>query len=76
VFDPYADNAEFEHEYGVSLTKEVGKDYDAVIIAVNHDQFATYDEQFFLSILKPDGIVADVKGELRNKIKHLRYWSL
>jgi UDP-N-acetyl-D-galactosamine dehydrogenase len=76
VFDPYADNAEFEHEYGVSLTKEVGKDYDAVIIAVNHDQFATYDEKFFLSILKPDGIVADVKGELRNKIKHLRYWSL
>lgn len=76
VFDPYADNEEFVHEYGVALTKEVGKEYDAVIVAVNHDQFASYDETFFNSILKADGIVVDVKGDLRKKIGHLNYWSL
>ena len=76
VFDPYADNEEFVHEYGVSLTNEVGKEYDAVIVAVNHDQFATYDEAFFRSILKEEGIIVDVKGDLRKKIGNLNYWSL
>lgn len=76
VFDPNADNEEFVHEYGVSLTKEVGKEYDAVIVAVNHDQFATYDEAFFRSILRTDGIIVDVKGDLRRKIGNLNYWSL
>jgi UDP-N-acetyl-D-galactosamine dehydrogenase len=76
VFDPYADNDEFEHEYGVSLISEVGTGYDAVIVAVNHDQFSSYDESFFKSIIKEDGIVVDVKGDLRKKIKGLSYWSL
>ncbi len=76
VFDPYADNEEFEHEYGVSLVSEVAKGYDAVIVAVNHDQFASYDEPFFRSIIKEDGIIVDVKGDLRKKLKGLSYWSL
>jgi UDP-N-acetyl-D-galactosamine dehydrogenase len=76
VFDPYADNEEFEHEYGVSLINHPSNDYDAVVVAVNHDQFASYDEPFFKSILKADGIVVDVKGDLRKKLKNLSYWSL
>lgn len=76
VFDPYADNEEFEHEYGVSLISHPSNDYDAVVVAVNHDQFASYDEPFFKSILKADGIVVDVKGDLRKKLKNLSYWSL
>jgi UDP-N-acetyl-D-galactosamine dehydrogenase len=76
VFDPYADNEEFEHEYGVSLINHPSNDYDAVVVAVNHDQFASYDEAFFKSILKADGIVVDVKGDLRKKLKNLSYWSL
>jgi UDP-N-acetyl-D-mannosaminuronate dehydrogenase len=42
VYDPYADNEEFEHEYGVSLVKNPNNEYDAVIVAVNHDQFTNY----------------------------------
>ena len=58
------------------LRKDFGKDYDAVIVAVNHDQFSTLDDSFFKGILKPDGIVVDVKGELRGNIKNFSYWSL
>lgn len=76
VTDPLADAEEFMHEYGITLRKDFGKDYDAVIVAVNHDQFSTLDDSFFEGILKPDGIVVDVKGELRNKIKKFNYWSL
>ncbi|MCW3127917.1 MAG: UDP-N-acetyl-D-galactosamine dehydrogenase [Bacteroidetes bacterium] len=76
VTDPYADSEEFHHEYGEVLTADVAKDYDAVIIAVNHDKFAGYDESYFKGILKPDGILVDIKGDLRRKIKNLKYWSL
>ncbi|MFN8288551.1 MAG: nucleotide sugar dehydrogenase [Chitinophagales bacterium] len=76
VTDPYADAEEFHEEYGIHLNKEYGKDYDAVIVAVNHDQFSTLDDAFFQKILKKDGIIVDVKGDLRNKIKAFSYWSL
>lgn len=76
IYDPYAENEEFEHEYKYSLTNEIANDYDAVIVAVNHQNFADYDEQYFKNILKPDGILVDVKGDLRNKINTLNYWSL
>jgi UDP-N-acetyl-D-galactosamine dehydrogenase len=76
VTDPYADGEEFHHEYGIDLTQNIANDYDAVIIAVNHDKFAAYDEAYFKSILKADGIVVDIKGDKRNSIKELQYWSL
>lgn len=76
VSDPYADSEEFHEEYGIHLRSDYGADYDAVILAVNHDQFSNLDDGFFSKILKKDGIVVDVKGELRNKIKSYTYWSL
>lgn len=76
VVDPYADAEEFHEEYGIHLNKEYGNDYDAVIVTVNHEQFSTLDDDFFKKLLKPDGIVVDVKGDLRKKIKSLIYWSL
>ena len=76
VVDPLADAEEFHEEYGIHLQKDYGKDYDAVIVAVNHDQFTTLDDSYFSKILKQDGIVVDVKGDLRNKIRQFNYWSL
>ncbi len=76
VVDPLADAEEFHEEYGIHLHKEYGKDYDAVIVAVNHDQYSNLDDAFFSNILKKDGIVVDVKGDLRKKIKQFNYWSL
>jgi UDP-N-acetyl-D-galactosamine dehydrogenase len=76
VTDPYADSEEFHHEYGIDMVKSVAKDYDAIIVAVNHDKFVAYDEAYFKSILKPDGILVDIKGDKRKQIKNLRYWSL
>jgi UDP-N-acetyl-D-galactosamine dehydrogenase len=76
VTDPYADGEEFHHEYGIDLTQNIAKDYDAVIVAVNHDKFAALDEAYFKSILKPDGILVDIKGDKRHQIKQLKYWSL
>jgi UDP-N-acetyl-D-galactosamine dehydrogenase len=76
VSDPLADAEEFHHEYGITLRKDYGTDYDAVIVTVNHDQFSNLGDTFFKGLLKKDGIVVDVKGELRKKIKSFAYWSL
>jgi len=76
VTDPHADSEELQHEYGFGLVKEAGKNYDAVIIAVGHKQYQNLNEDYFKSILSDKGIVVDVKGIFRNKIKSLPYWSL
>lgn len=76
VSDPHADSDELVREYGYSLNGETMKDYDAVIIAVPHKQYLEYDDGYFSEITKPHGLVADVKGIYRGKIKSRKYWSL
>ncbi|MBK6539686.1 MAG: nucleotide sugar dehydrogenase [Flavobacteriales bacterium] len=76
VTDPHADAAEVEHEYGYKLAPEMKGPYDAIIVAVNHTEYANKDEAWFKSMLKPKGLVVDLKGVFRKKIKALNYWSL
>jgi UDP-N-acetyl-D-galactosamine dehydrogenase len=75
IVDPHADNEELMHEYGFGLNKQ-GKGYDGVIVAVNHKEYKTLDEKFFKSVLSNKGVLVDVKGMYRGKMKGLTYWSL
>lgn len=76
IVDPQASSKELKQEYGFELVEKVGKGYDAVVIAVNHKEYLNLDEVYYKSILSEGGILVDVKGILRNKIKNLTYWSL
>ncbi len=76
VTDPRADSEELKHEYGFELIKEPGRNYDAVIVAVNHTEYLKLDEDWFKNILAPDGMLVDIKGVYRQKIKNINYWSL
>ena len=75
VHDPYANSEELNHEYGFGLIKDIGKDYDAVIIAVCHEPYAAYNDAFFSSITKPHALIADLKGSFRKQVKTRQYWS-
>lgn len=75
IVDPHANSEELKHEYGFGLNK-LAKGYDGVIVAVNHKDYKSLDEKFFESILSKKGIVVDVKGIYKDKIKKLNYWSL
>ena len=75
IVDPHADGNELKHEYGFGLNK-LGKGYDGVIVAVNHKEYKTLDEKYFKSILSNKGVLVDVKGMYKGKIKGLTYWSL
>lgn len=76
LVDPHASSDEMEHEYGVALT-EIGKDYDGIVVAVNHKEYQDLDESYFQSLLKDGkGVFVDVKGIYKDAIKNIQYWSL
>ena len=75
VADPFADSDELKREYGFELT-EIKSNYDAIILAVNHKEYANLSEEYFVKLSTINGIFVDVKGVYRKKINKLTYWSL
>ena len=66
VYDPWADPDKVRHEYGIDICGSEPKgQYDAIILAVAHDQFKSLDVK---SLLKPNGVIYDVKGILPRDI--------
>ncbi len=76
ITDPHASTEELNHEYGFKLTAAVGKDYDAIIVAVPHAGYKNFDDAYFASITKPDALIFDLKGTYRNIIQSRSYKSL
>ena len=76
VIDPGAGKHEVKEEYKIEMKDQPTGKYDAIIVAVSHREYMNLDESFFDSLLNKDGLVVDVKGILRGKIKNHNYWSL
>ncbi len=76
IIDPGAGKHEVKEEYGIDLKEQPTGKYDAIILAVSHEEYLKLDESYFASHLNKDGIVVDVKGVLRGKIHKHTYWSL
>ncbi len=75
VIDPGASPGEVMHEYGITLSKQPEGRYDAVVVTVAHREYRDLDEKYFMDLLNEKGILIDLKGLYRNKIKWLTYWS-
>ncbi len=76
VIDPGASPAEVHEEYKINLSEKPTGKYDAIIAAVSHKEYAGLDEKFFAGLMNEKGVLVDIKGMFRNKIKDLTYWSL
>ncbi len=76
ITDPHASSDELNHEYGFELTPTIGKDYDAIIIAVPHASYKDFDDAYFADLIKPKALIFDLKGTYRNSIKSTSYKSL
>ena len=78
IVDPYASPEEVHEEYELTLKdKAEAGAYDAVIAAVNHQDYVNFEEADFRGLLKGgDGTIIDVKGVFRGKTGTLDYWSL
>ena len=81
VHDPHADPAEARHEYGLDLASMPGEPaYDCVIGAVRHEAFRTLSAADLAAILRPGGLVADIKrmwpAPAADAASTHRYWSI
>ena len=59
VYDPWADTKEVEHEYGLKMVESPGSDYQAVVLAVAHNEFRELD---MAKLKKDDSVVFDIKS--------------
>jgi UDP-N-acetyl-D-galactosamine dehydrogenase len=65
VYDPWASAAETRHEYGFRLrsTLRPGR-YDAVVLAVAHNEFKTMGIRGIRALCRPRHVVYDIKHVL------------
>ena len=70
VYDPWANPAIAEHEYGIQVSNELPTDkYDALIMGVAHNEFKELDVTNFV---KESHVIFDVKGTLPKAIVDAR----
>lgn len=62
VYDPWVEAEEARHEYGITPIKapETGN-YDAIILAVSHEQFKAMSAEEIHALGKPDHVLYDIK---------------
>jgi len=70
IFDPWASQQEVEHEYGIKIMERnvdiYSKKYDAVILAVSHEQFAELDLDRLTN--GKGSVIFDIKGFLPKEL--------
>ncbi|MEN8992297.1 Vi polysaccharide biosynthesis UDP-N-acetylglucosamine C-6 dehydrogenase TviB [Avibacterium paragallinarum] len=73
VYDPWVDAAEAEHEYGISPVQSVKEGtYDAVILAVAHEQFKEMGAEKIRALGKEAHILYDLKYVLSQAESDIR----
>jgi UDP-N-acetyl-D-galactosamine dehydrogenase len=76
MLDPWADAEEVFHEYKIKMIDQIDKKYDALILAVGHQDFIDETADVNLNLLKKDGIIIDLKSIIKTKDPSVTYWSL
>jgi UDP-N-acetyl-D-glucosamine/UDP-N-acetyl-D-galactosamine dehydrogenase len=67
LHDPLADPEEARASYRLEIRRELdgAEPYDCLVGAVAHDEYRALESADFARLVKPDGIIADVKGMWR-----------
>ncbi|MEQ1747556.1 MAG: nucleotide sugar dehydrogenase [Saprospiraceae bacterium] len=78
IHDPHASPNEVAHEYRLTLVDEISQGYDAVVLAVSHNEYKGLDAAYFTKIMKDSPILLDIKAMYRREDMEptLTYWRL
>jgi len=78
IVDPYASPNEVAHEYKLTLLDKPNGQYDAVIVAVNHQEYYSVHSEYFQKLMNVDPILFDLKGIYSKSDfeKKMEYWRL
>ena len=65
TYDPLAIPSEVLHEYGIELQTELPQGpFDAIVLAVRHDEIVAIGEKRMRELLVPGGLLYDLKEVL------------
>ncbi len=76
VEDPWAKPDEVNHEYGIDLIQDPKGPYDAIIVAVAHQEYKSLEVDDFIHLMKDDPILFDLKGIYNFESPQLKLWRL
>ncbi|MGZ3929766.1 MAG: nucleotide sugar dehydrogenase [Mucilaginibacter sp.] len=70
IYDPWADGCEVEEKYAIALIPEINDSYDAIILAVAHDEYRELD---FSKLTKTkNAVIFDTKSMIRRELVDAR----
>ncbi|MGQ1228389.1 Vi polysaccharide biosynthesis UDP-N-acetylglucosamine C-6 dehydrogenase TviB [Acinetobacter baumannii] len=73
IYDPWVDDTEVQHEYGLAPIKELQQGlYDAIVIAVAHNQFKSMSVEEFHALGKEKHVLYDLKYVLDKESSNIR----
>ncbi|NRB80864.1 MAG: nucleotide sugar dehydrogenase, partial [Saccharospirillaceae bacterium] len=73
VHDPWANATAAQREYGIELIRvPKHQHYDAVVLAVAHNQFKTFDQEGLDKLTKEKSVIYDLKYALPKSVVDLR----
>jgi UDP-N-acetyl-D-galactosamine dehydrogenase len=77
ITDVRASPNEVAHEYKLTLAETISDNYDAVVVAVAHEEYKKLTGTYFASIMNSSPILMDLKGlyDVKNEDK-LTCWRL
>jgi UDP-N-acetyl-D-glucosamine/UDP-N-acetyl-D-galactosamine dehydrogenase len=81
VHDALADAAEAKNYYGIELRDSLdapGDAFDCLVAAVAHNEYRALADEDFARLVRPGGLIADVKGIWRDRAlpASIRRWQL
>lgn len=77
ITDPLASPNEVSNKYNLTLSDKPSTAYDAVLVAVNHNEYRDLTLGYFKSIMTSDPILVDLKGIYQRPAENgLLYWRL
>ena len=69
IYDPHANNDEVHEEFGINIIDAVSSKYNALILAVSHNEFINIDVK---KITEKDAVIFDTKAFLDREIVDAR----
>ena len=76
IIDPYASAHEVMEEYGLEIQDQPDENYDAVIVAVGHNEFKKMTMSDFKVLMNNQPILMDLKSLYKNNDEEITYWQL
>lgn len=65
TYDPWVNSREAKQEYAIDMKTSLDNgSYDALVLAVAHDQFKAMNVEDFRTLMKPQSVIFDVKNIL------------